>query len=344
MAPGLSRPIRITAIVVILGAITAFALATKRLSKEPLTGKPAPAASVAPVAVRKFPYKFTRNAECKACHEEIWKEFEQDQHALAWFNQPLLQPDPKKTECNNCHAPQPILEIGYEKLPEIRTSRFEEGVGCIECHQNVDHVEGPLATSEAPCNPVHNPAFTTSNICNSCHAPHGSYDEWKDSEWARKGFTCQACHMPLVERPSATGGPVRKVRSHRMRTQRDPSMLKESVTLEARIEGRRVIVSLANTGTGHNVPGEINNREMFVITAVTDAAGEQVASHRESLRTITRQKRSSEQSTQLKPGEKRTWTYDLPEGKGRVKVQVNYAFLYLFPAMAELVHEQTLDY
>lgn len=335
---------RVAAIIVILGVLGAFALATRRLAREPLSDRPAISSEPPPAAVRRFPYKFTKNSECRACHEEVWKEFEQDQHALAWFNQPLLSQDPKKTECNNCHAPQPILEVGYEKLPEIRTSRFEEGVGCIECHQNVDHVEGPLAGAEAPCNPVHNPAFATSNICNSCHAPHGSFDEWKASEWAKKGFTCQGCHMPLVERPSATGGPVRKVRSHRMRTQRDPSMLKEAVTLEAKIEGRKIVVSLANTGTGHNVPGEIFNRAMTVVTTVADAAGEEVASHRESLKTVKREQRSSEHSTQLKPGEKRTWTYDLPEGNGKVKVEVRYLFLYLLPIMSERVHEQTLDY
>jgi hypothetical protein len=340
--------LRVLAILALAAMLTLFVAAVRRHAREPLAEQgeaplaAAPAAAPAALAIPRVPFPFTSNVECSACHMDIYAEWMQDEHARAWFNEPLLPQDPKRTECNNCHAPAPILETGIEQLAVIRTGRFEEGVGCIECHRNVDHVEGPLASTEAPCNPTRNPVFTQSNVCNPCHAAHGSFDEWQASEWGRKGITCQECHMPVVERRTVTGGPVRKARTHRMRTQRDATMLAEAMTFDARVRGRSVVVTLANTGTGHNLPGEIFNREIFVTTTVTDAQGNQLARHRESLKTVKREQRSTEKSTQLESGGSRTWTYDLPPGNGRVDAAVRYKYLFLAPdSAAEIVHEKS---
>lgn len=286
------------------------------------------------------------NADCEPCHREIYEEWIEDQHALAWFNTPFLPQDPKLVECNNCHAPQPVLQTGIEKLPLIRTERFEEGVGCIECHWNIDHVEGPRPSGTAACNPVYNPRFTESVICASCHAAHGSIEEWRGSEWARKGYSCQACHMPLVDAPVVTGGLPRRRRSHRMRTQRDLEHLRSAVTLEARwLDDGRLEVSLANTGAGHNVPGEISNREMFLLTVIEDADGEKVAEHRESFKTVKRTQRSSLPSTQLRPGEKRVFVYARAAPRGKAVVSVGYKYLEFIPDdRSVLVEEKVLEF
>lgn len=326
----------IGAIVIVVG-LALFVAATQRLSREPLPPPPSPQQPPDPA---KRPWTFASNADCKACHEEIYAEWQEDQHSMAWFNTPWLPQDPKRSECNNCHAPQPILQVGINELPLIRTDRFEEGVGCLECHQRHDQVEGPLPSADAACNPRRNAVFSDSSICNSCHAPHGSYDEWKASEWGRKGVTCQGCHMPEVERPSATGGAPRRVRSHRMRTQRDPTMLQESITLETVRDGGQLVVSLTNGGTGHNVPGEIYNRQMVVLTTFLDRDGAELESHREILKTVKREQRASETSTQLRPGEKRTWRYDPAPGAVRATVRVGYKFLFLLPDSTGItVHE-----
>jgi hypothetical protein len=339
-SPQAWRVLRILAIAAMAAALTAFVLVTRRLAREPL----AAGASLPATAPASRPFPFTSNLDCQPCHLEIWNELSQDQHALAWFNEPFLVPDPKRTECNNCHAPQPILEVGIETMPVIRADRFEEGVGCIECHRRGDHVEGPLPTTEAPCNPTFNPAFDRSIICASCHAPHGTMDEWRASSWARDGHTCQTCHMPQVERASATGGVVRKVRSHRMRSQRDPTMLREAVTLDVRPSGGELLVGLTNSGTAHNVPGEIFNREMFVTTVFTDARGEELAAFRESMKTVKREQRSTEPTSQLKVGETRTWRYARPAGPCTVRVRVRYKLFFLAPDDgAVTVHEKVLE-
>ncbi|MBI4605247.1 MAG: hypothetical protein HY721_25065 [Planctomycetes bacterium] len=325
--------LRWTAILLLSGALASWVYAVHRLAGRPPGGPSAASRPAArPEAIAPGPFAFRSNEECEPCHREIYEEWVDDQHALAWFNEPLLPQDPLRVECNNCHAPRPVLETGIEALPVIRGERFEEGVGCIECHRNGGHAEGPLPSAEAPCNPRRNPAFTGSAICASCHAPHGAIDEWRGSAWAAKGYTCQACHMPLVDAPSVTSGPVRRRRSHRMRSQRDPEVLREAVRLEARlVEPREVEVSLTNAGAGHSVPGEISNRELFVRTVVTDAAGREVARHRESFQAVRREQRASVPSTQLRSGETRTFRYALGAERGKVTVSVGYKLLAHIP-------------
>ena len=286
------------------------------------------------------------NESCAPCHAEIHAEWQEDQHALAWFNEPFLAPDPKLVECNNCHAPLPVLETGVEKLPVIRTDRFEEGVGCIECHRHGNRVEGPRPARAAPCNPALNPQFSDSSICASCHAPHGSLDEWKESAWAHKGYTCQACHMPLVDAPAVTGGPPVRRRSHRMRSQRDPEVLQSAVTLSASIVREGVVeVQVANTGAGHSVPGEISNRELFLLTRVLAGDGSAAAEHRESFKAPDRKLRASIPSTQLRAGETRRFEYALGLPHGKVEVLLGYKLLLFVPDdRSTLVWERHLEF
>jgi len=344
---------RIVLTVLLTAALAGWVLVVHRLSKEPLVEGPAawtapaaasPAAEPAPGDAAAL-LAFASNAECEPCHKEIYEEWRADQHAAAWFNEPLLPPDPRRTECNNCHAPQAILEVGVETLPLIRAARFEEGVGCIECHRHGDRAEGPLASRPASCKPTHNAIFVDSVICSSCHAPHGSYGEWKESAWARKGYSCQACHMKLVDAPTVTGEPPRRRRSHRMRSQRDPAMLREALQCDIRVADGKLDVALTNSGAAHNVPGEISNREVFLSVKIFDGDGNRVAAHRESFKTVKREQRASVPSTQFRPGETRRYRYDLVAAHGTVKVLVGYKlFLFTPDTWALPVWEKQLDF
>jgi RNase P subunit RPR2 len=325
-----------------------------RLSREPLHGpaqaasppRPNQAQAVAGGGLRLEPFRFKSNDECEPCHREVFEEWFHDQHALAWFNEPLLPQDPRRTECNNCHAPLPVLEVGIEALPRIRAERFHEGVGCIECHRSHDHVEGPRPSAEAACNPRFNPEFSESLICSSCHAPHSSLEEWTASAWAKKGTTCQACHMPLVDAPAVSGGPIVRRRSHRMLSQRDPAFLARAVELEARVvDGARLEVAVTNSGAGHSVPGEIFNREVFLETQVLDREGKVMKLHRESFKTVQREQRASVPSTQLQAGERRSFAYELGPGRGRARVRLGYKlFVYLPDAQAQTVAEREVGF
>jgi hypothetical protein len=332
------RLLRGLLIVLVAAILVGWIAWVRRLAHEPLDGARAAGDVLerrAPETLdglEELPFTFTSNTDCEPCHREIYAEWFEDQHAQAWFNTPLLAQDPKRVECNNCHAPRPILEVGLDKLPLIRSERFEEGVGCIECHRNQSHVEGPVPSSRAACNPRRNPVFDGSTVCAPCHAPHGSFDEWRTSAWAMKGYGCPTCHMPIVDSPAVTGGPARRRRSHRMRSQRDPQMLREALTLELTLlGGGRVEVSVTNSGAGHNVPGEIFNREVFLSTVVLDGKGEPLARHRESFRTVRRESRASLPSTQLRPAERRAFTYDLGTGHGTITASLGYKLLSFIP-------------
>ncbi|MBI4243525.1 MAG: hypothetical protein HY606_05500 [Planctomycetes bacterium] len=295
-----------------------------------------------------FQFRFVSNNQCKSCHQEIWDELSKDQHMYAWFNGIFFPQDPGRTECSSCHAPQPILEIGIQNNAVVRNSRFEEGVGCIECHKYNDEVHGPLPSSEADCNPRFNKVFKDSSYCNPCHAFHGTYNEWKTTKWAEQGVTCQQCHMPEVDRPSSTGGKMRKARSHKMLGPRSLELLQSAVSFECNVINKEIVISLSNTGAAHNVPGEISNRELFLMVTVTDKEGKELAKYRESFKAPPRQQRSTEQSTQLKPGETRKFTYKLGEGSGKAAVKLGYRLnvfnFFVTDESARALYEKVIEF
>lgn len=323
--------LRIVVAVAVACGLALFVVRVRSLAQEPLVVAAAPA----PL--------FATNESCRDCHREIWDEWQADEHSRAWFNEPFLAQDPKLSECNACHASRPILEVGLAQPAEIRAARYEEGIGCLECHANVDHVEGPNGGTGA-CAPRANAAFQTSEICAPCHAAHGSLDEWRGSSFAAAGMTCQTCHMPELTRPSASGGAPRRVRSHRMRSQADVTMLQEAVRLAARVEDGELVATLANVGAAHAVPGEIFNRELFLATRVVAADGTELALFRESMKAVRREQRASEPSTQLAAGEERRFAYALPAGAAAAEIVVGYKRFYLMPdEEAVRVHVERVD-
>ena len=117
-----------------------------------------------------------------------------------------------------------------------------------------------------------------------------------------------------------------------MRSQRDPEILRQALALELTLlGGGRVEVSVTNAGAGHNVPGEIFNREVFLTTVVLGAGGEALGRHRESFKTVRRESRASIPSTQLRPAERRAFTYELGAGHGTITASLGYKLLSFIP-------------
>lgn len=133
--------------------------------------------------------------------------------------------------CFKCHAPVSIA-IGEDAIMpnEKRAPIGVLGVQCDSCHTMAkDHglVSGdfPLEPGRTKYGPfgtgnrsdpksVRNPShksldsdyIMTSEFCGSCHdvvTPKGlrveeTFAEWKDSVYAKKGITCQECHMRIL--------------------------------------------------------------------------------------------------------------------------------------------------
>jgi hypothetical protein len=96
-----------------------------------------------------------------------------------------------------------------------------------------------------------------------------------------RGFICQSCHMPEIDRPVATNSPIRRGRQHLWRGGHDPDMVKRAVAIQVRTDttsprpGDRVLftLTLVNAGAGHKIPTGDPDRFFTVEFMVIDADG-----------------------------------------------------------------------
>lgn len=93
-----------------------------------------------------------------------------------------------------------------------------------------------------------------------------------------RGFICQSCHMPEIDRPIATNGPIRRGRQHLWRGGHDPEMVKRAVGITVVAEPAepkpgdklQVTLTLINAGAGHKLPTRDPDRHFTVEFAVED--------------------------------------------------------------------------
>jgi hypothetical protein len=172
------------------------------------------------------------------------------------------------TSCYKCHAP--LIEqsevirtkAGYAINPAFDPVLQNTGVSCAACHLRDSIIYGPtgptnLEATEGGHYTVKAPLFSSSEFCAACHQLDGGYElngtvltntynEWKQSKYAKSGITCQKCHMP--------GG------RHLWRGIHDPEMVLSGVDIAAAYEPNAANGSLSakltitNTGVGHMFP------------------------------------------------------------------------------------------
>lgn len=180
---------------------------------------------------------------CATCHPDHAAEWRLSTHAHAWVDR-QLQAEMTKSEnrwlCNNCHTPRldqmaqwPVGLIDgdverpiWADNPDFRPAFRDEGIGCAACHIRDGVILGPrgLPTDAHPTRRDAN--LTSEGVCLRCHQAVAEYpgksftctfhtgEEWAAGPAGRAGQPCQTCHMPVVSRPSAIGGPVRESRRH----------------------------------------------------------------------------------------------------------------------------------
>ncbi len=177
---------------------------------------------------------FQRAEQCRQCHQRQYDEWIGSMHAYGQVS-PVFAAFNDKVKnmgtgpfCVRCHTPIGIAigETGTTPNDE-RAPISLMGVQCDVCHRiekNHGLVNGkfPLSpgrtkygifgsgengTKKAVRNPFHRSRqgdfLKTSEFCGTCHDvvdPKGlrieeAFTEWKESEYATKGITCQDCHM-----------------------------------------------------------------------------------------------------------------------------------------------------
>jgi len=225
---------------------------------------------------------------CKECHLEIWHEWEADRHSQAWVGALYTEKSLNHTDtsCFSCHAPRPILETGLDSPAEARQDFRESGITCLSCHQRGQHVVGSGQPGEAPCGPVHDPAFpadrpdmreATIAFCGVCHNLHGTHLEFMGSRYYRDGMTCLSCHMPEeVVAPAVTGGPPKARRAHHFPGGHSPEMLRKAMAIVAERQGEKIVARVVNKGAGHRIPTDARHRAIRLKIAFLDAYGQPV--------------------------------------------------------------------
>jgi len=224
-----------------------------------------------------------KSTTCAVCHPDIYAEHMQNTHGLAF-----LDPEPRlatrgflRENCIRCHTPRPMFETGIGMVPIERHYDLEEGNTCMTCHWKADYDYADFRGG-SECRTAFDDRVGTVQACATCHRVAGTPEQWMHAPaGAEAGRTCMDCHMPLVERPVAVGGPVRKVRAHTFPASRSDSQLHRAYRYEARIEGNEAVVRVTNSGAGHNFNTGSIQRAIESVVTVRDAAGKEVRTDRQ---------------------------------------------------------------
>jgi len=239
---------------------------------------------------------------CGQCHQEIYQEWTRSTHAHAWTDEQYQAELAKNKDlfvCKNCHLPiqnqQKYITTGlyngdYFKPVQKKNPRFDEslqheGITCIACHMNNNTIIG----SHNNINPTHpvkmDTDYLSEKLCISCHDAHEDLAdnivctfetgaEWRAGPYSKKGKNCISCHMPEVERPSASGAISRKGHRHYFPGSGIPKVKGEKVMMlngldfdiNADTFSNEVTLGLkvTNNHAGHKVPTGDPERHILI--------------------------------------------------------------------------------
>lgn len=218
--------------------------------------------------------------------------------------------------CSSCHVPAMALARAYGSDPRAATGIEREGIFCDLCHKvaaaRVDEFGGhpgilsmefarpsagrglfygpyddvfpgddsrdPLVEESVYCAPCHNGAFWNTPV-------YTEFQEWRSSDYAARGITCQACHMKADGSMArfaleSKGGVLRDpatVPSHRFYGMRDRAFMISAIDLGLAAswtgDALAANVTVRNTGAGHAYPTGNPMRHMILRIDARDEGG-----------------------------------------------------------------------
>ena len=262
----------------------------------------------------------TNSAFCATCHPVVYKQWSQhSRHAKATKSRSfrravaelrehvVLGSIVRESMCYACHGDKKV----------------NEGINCQSCHGPVLPGVSIEVTHERKFKPrlkeMRKPDF-----CAQCHqskvpftgaALSTLHDEWKRSLAARKGLTCQGCHMTKREDdPYAYHGFRTAVRNSSMYRRRlDVRMVS--------FNRKRLVLALENKVQGHSIPAGGPIRVLALELEMMDGKGKTVHRdvqryfrHFSMLPVVGGVPFMLVDNTQLRAGEKRRVRFDLPDG------------------------------
>jgi hypothetical protein len=308
-----------------------------------------------PPPLEVHPGEFISARRCGDCHTEIYQVWTSSLHATSLTN-PTFQASLKEVQnpvasqtCIACHAP-----VTAHSSQKLDSAVAREGVTCDFCHsiQEIDTVStirfevgttkyGPVPNANSTGHQIQfSPLHASSEICSGCHEFEngtglkvlGTFTEWKSSDSAKAGMTCQRCHMPLstmqVVDPRVKREPASFVNLHQMPGGHSKDQLSKAFELriaEITRRGSECVVNIVvgNKGAGHNVPTGMPTRQVVLRTEIVGSeSGSQQQSRsygavvqdkngkvldRDSDVMLTGARLASD--TRLRPSERRTETF-----------------------------------
>ncbi len=183
-------------------------------------------------------HSFAPSKDCKACHTQIYNEFEGSMHANAtpqkdpihnavWSKDPLKLQE-ERYACGKCHTPaannlDKMLTQGSKAMPDMNNSTHNEAISCAYCHRiqsieihkqsntNIisknekeyfgtlkEHIESPYHAIKTE----RNEHMQNGNVCIGCHShkmnAHGLNVCSTNIANEMDGANCVSCHMPKV--------------------------------------------------------------------------------------------------------------------------------------------------
>ena len=232
---------------------------------------------------------------CSSCHQQTAKDWQLSLHAQAMgagvvgqlknylVSQPVhgsIQENSvhiRQPKCLVCHAPLTEQRINHRLLKNEGNELASEAIGCASCHIRNGKVFPSSLTLAQHSNKdkykniSKSPqlkALKKAKFCASCHQfpesgrklegklLQNTFEEWKNSEFAKQGIACQNCHMPAGR--------------HLWRGIHDKEMVLRGVTIDIDFEpdlSSYLIanLTLTNSGVGHYFPTYVTPRVVLAI-------------------------------------------------------------------------------
>ncbi len=303
--------------------------------------------------------KDIRPEACAQCHPQQFADWSNSFHHKAMgpgvlgqlldmeLDAPLLA-----VSCQKCHAPLaeqiPYIQKGVRN-PDYIPGLREQGLVCAACHmRNHQHFGPDLGIKSNPKGPhggfTTRPEYLNPAFCASCHdfppggGVHGkalleTAEEWRRTDFAAQGKTCQTCHMPEGR--------------HLWKGIHDSAMVRSALSVEAQFQltpkgdSMHCQLTVTNVGAGHRLP-TYNVPHIMLIWEQLDISGKPLPGtyeERAIARWVTEEVDKEFYDTRLLPGQSLSLLYGKPLNRfakqvmARVEVWPDEAYRRYFERM-----------
>jgi hypothetical protein len=218
-----------------------------------------------------------RAAACAGCHANVHADWADSRHGRAWTNAIFQREyrDRPLEWCVHCHAPL------VEQLAEVRRGAASvpgalaaEGINCAVCHIREGRVLARRRSPQSPHDTDTRADFGGPNYCAGCHQFNFPIIEADPAGKGPGRVTRYTAHPmqdtvnehargPHADKACATCH-QREPAAHRFPGGHDAAMIGGALQMDACRDGRMLVVTLANSGAGHNVPtGDLHRHLVF---------------------------------------------------------------------------------